>query len=282
MHNLEKSIAEWRKTMMAAPAVSHETLDELENHLRENVEQLIRSGMTEPEAFEHAVAQLGGARMIASEFRKLDQSTWLPVKLVIGFGLMLAVAMMIFAIAQLDAGRMNFLLAGHVFAVTLGYGTTFLVGALGICFVAQRCLSDFSPFRMRSLTRVTFLLGCVAAGLTAVGVILGMFWAKAEWGRYWAWDKKEIGAFVVIAWQLCFLFAHRLSHVTIRGLLVMSLLGNIVVGLGWFGPNLLHDGLHSYGMRNYVLLLLAAVISNLGFFLIGLAPAGWLRSRKAS
>ena len=282
MHNLEKSIAEWRKTMMAAPAVSHETLNELENHLRENVEQLIRSGMTEPEAFEHAVAQLGGAHMIASEFRKLDQSTWLPVKLVIGFGLMLAVAMMIFAIAQLGAGRMNFLLAGHVFAVTLGYGTTFLVGALGICFVAQRCLSDVPPFRMRSLTRVTFLLGCVAAGLTAVAVILGMFWAKAEWGRYWAWDKKEIGAFVVIAWQLCFLFAHRLSHVTIRGLLVMSLLGNIVVGLGWFGPNLLHDGLHSYGMRNYVLLLLAAFISNFAFFFIGLAPAGWLRSRKAS
>jgi len=62
----------------------------------------------------------------------------------------------------------------------------------------------------------------------------------------------------------------------------MSLLGNIVVGLGWFGPNLLHDGLHSHGMRNYALLLLAAVISNFAFFLIGLAPAGWLRSRKAS
>lgn len=282
MHNLEKSIAEWRKTMMAAPAVSHETLDELENHLRENVEQLVRSGMTEPEAFEHAVAQLGGARMIGSEFRKLDQSTWLPVKLVIGFGLMSALAMMIFVIAQLDVGRMNFLLASHVFLVVLGYTTTFLVGALGVCFVAQRCLSDFSPFRMRSLTRVTFLLGCVAASLTAVGIILGMFWAKTEWGRYWAWDKKEIGAFVVIAWQLCFLFAHRLSHVTIRGVLVMSLLGNIVVGLGWFGANLLHDGLHSYGMRNYALLLLAAVISNFAFFLIGLAPAGWLRSRKAS
>src|SRR6185503_18652200 len=153
------------------------TLDGLETHLRENVEQLVRSGMTEPEAFEHAVAQLGGARMIASEFRKLDQSTWLPVKLVIGFGFMLAVAIMIFAIAQVDAGRMNFLLAGHFFALSLGYGTTFLVGALGICFVAQRCLSDFSPVRMRSLTRVTFTLGCVAAGLTAVGIILAMFWA---------------------------------------------------------------------------------------------------------
>lgn len=281
MHNLEKSIAEWRKTIMAAPAVTHETLDELENHLRENVEQLVRSGMTEPEAFEHAVAQLGGACMIASEFRKLNQSTWLPVKLVIGFGLMLAVAMMIFVIAKLDAGRMNFLLAGHVFAVTLGYGTTFLVGALGICFVAQRCLSDFSPLRMPSLTRVTFGLGCVAAGLTAVGIILAMFWAKDEWGRYWAWDKKEIGAFAVMVWQVSFLLAHRLSHVTIRGVLVMSLLGNIAVGLGWFGPNLMHDGLHSYSMRNHALLLLAAVIANFAFFLIGLAPAGWLRSRKA-
>jgi len=282
MHNLERSITEWRKTMMAAPAVSHETLDELENHLRENVEQLVRSGITEREAFLHAVKQLGGAPAIASEFRKLDQSTWLPVKLVMGFGLMLAVAMMIFVIAQLDAGRMNFLLAGHVFAVTLGYGTTFLIGALGICFVAQRCLSDFSPFRMRSLTRVTFLLGCVAAGLTVVGIILGMLWAKAEWGWYWSWDAKESGAFAVVVWQICFLFAHRFACGSARNVLVMSLLGNIVVSLGWFGANLLHDGLHSYGMWNCALLLLAAVISNFVFFLIGFTPAGWLRSRKAS
>src|SRR5688500_5798478 len=106
MHNLEKSIAEWRKTMMAARGVSHETDDAQVSHARENVQQLVRSGMTDAEAFEHAVVQLGGARMIGSEFRKLDQSTWLPVKLVIGFGLMLAVATMIFVIAQLDAGRM--------------------------------------------------------------------------------------------------------------------------------------------------------------------------------
>src|SRR5688500_12537125 len=160
MHNLEKSIAEWRKTMMAAPAVNHETLDELENHLRENVEQLVRSGITEREAFLSAVKQLGGAPAIASEFRKLEQSTWLPVKVVTGIGLVAAVAMTIFLFAHLGEPRIKLLLAGHVFAVTLGYGTTFLVGALGICFVAQRCLSDASPLRMRSLTGVTFLLGC--------------------------------------------------------------------------------------------------------------------------
>lgn len=133
---------------------------------------------------------------------------------------------------------------------------------------------------MNSLTRVTFVLGSVATVLTAAGIILAMVWAKAEWGRYWAWDIKEIGAFIVILWQLCFLFAHRIACHTARGILVMSVLGNIVVGLSWFGANLLDDGLQGYGTWNYSLLLLAAGISNFGFFLIGWAPAGWLRLRK--
>jgi len=280
MHNLEKSIAEWRKTMMAARGVSHETVDELETHLRENVDQLVRSGMAELEAFQRAVTQLGGARTIASEFQKLDQPTWLPVKVAIGAGGVTALALAIVLIVRFDAGRLSFLLASHVFMVTLGYTTTFLVGGLGICFVGQRCFSDFSPLRVRSLTGVTFMLGCIAAGLTAVGVILGMVWAKAEWGRYWAWDAKEIGGFGVVAWLACFLFAHRFAGGGARGVLVMSVLGNIVASLAWFGANLLGE-LHRYGTPNYSPLLLAVVVSNFAFFLIGLAPAGWLRPRKA-
>lgn len=280
MHNLENSIAEWRKTMMAGARVSREALDELENHLRENVDQLTRSGMTEPEAFQRAVTQLGGPLTLASEFQKLDQSTWWPIKGVIGIGATVALALTIFLIVRFDPSRSGLLLAIHVFSVTLGYTTTFLIGALGICFVGRRCLSDFSPPRTRSLTRVTFTLGCVAAGLTAVGIILGMLWAKAEWGRYWAWDPKEIGGLCVIVWLICFLAVHRLPRMTAQGVLVMSIMGNIVVSLAWFGGNLL-AGLHSYGTSNYSWILLAAVLSNLAIFLIGFAPAGWLRSRKA-
>jgi Cytochrome C assembly protein len=280
MHNLEDSIAEWRKSMMAAARLSRESLDELENHLRENVDQLTRSGMSEPEAFQRAVTQLGGPPSLASEFQKLDQSTWLPVKVVIGIGVTEALALAIFLIARCDAARSGLLLANHVFSVTLGYTTTFLVGALGICFVGQRCFSDFSPSRMRSLTRVTFILGCIAAGLTAIGVFLGMLWARAEWGRFWAWDPKEIGGLSVIVWLICFLAIHRLRRITAHGVLIMSIIGNIVVSLAWFGANLL-AGLHSYGTTNYSWLLLAAVLSNLAVFLIGFAPAGWLRPRKA-
>src|SRR2546425_572085 len=97
---------------------------------RENMDQLVRSGMTEPEAFQRAVSQLGGASTIASEFHKLDQSTWLPVKVITGISVMAALALAILLIARIDAGGLSFLLASHVFMVTLGYMATFLVGAL--------------------------------------------------------------------------------------------------------------------------------------------------------
>jgi hypothetical protein len=106
-----------------------------------------------------------------------------------------------------------------------------------------------------------------------------MVWAKIEWGRYWEWDAKEIGGLSVVIWQVCFLFAHRFAGGP-RRVLVMSVLGNIVVSLAWFGANQL-TGLHSPGTSNHSLFLLAAVVSNLALFLVGLAPAGWLRTGKA-
>lgn len=281
MHNLEQWITDWRKAMMAAPNFRRETLDELENHLRENVDQLVRSGITEAEAFQHAVTQLGSPATIASEFQKLNPSTWLPVKVVIGLGITAALLLTIFLFTRFDDLWSNLLLASHIFMVTLGYTTVFLSGTLGICFVCQRCFSDFSPARLQSLSQVSFIFAWVAFCLTAVGIALGAIWARAEWGRFWAWDPKEIGALCVIVWLICFLSAHRLRRTTPRGVLVLSVASNLVVSLGWFGANLL-AGLHSYGTLNLSWFLLAAVISNLAVFLVGLAPAGWLRLRKAA
>ena len=280
MPNLEQLVAEWRKTMLTRHKIHHGALDELENHLRESVEQLLRSGMTELEAFERAVTELGAAPAIASEFQKL-QRPWWPIKLVTGLGIVAAAAFAILSSVTVDSRPTSFLLAVHVFTVGLGYTTTLLVGALGICFVGQRCFSDFSPLRLHSLTRVSFIFGCVAAGLTAVGVILSMIWAKAEWGRYWAWDIRESGAFAVVLWQVFFLFMHRCACRNARGILITSLLGNIVVSLGWFGANLASRPQNDW-TPHYSLFLLAGVVFNLMFFIAGLAPAGWLRLRKTS
>ena len=282
MHDLEQLVAQWRKTMLAEGKLRPEALDELESHLRESVEQLVRSGMTEIAAFQRAAAELGAAPMIASEFQKLERSAWWPIKMVKGLGAIAALAFAILSIVAIarDPRPINLLLAAHVFLVGLGYTITFLIGALGICFVGQRCLSGFSPGRLRSLPRLSFKLGCVAAGLTAAGITFGMIWAKPEMGRYWDWDIRETGGFAIILWQTFFLLMHRFSRFHTRGILVTSLLGNGVVSLGWFGASLLSSP-QSYGASYWSLFLLAGLVFNLLFFITGLAPAGWLRLRKA-
>src|SRR5260221_4302960 len=277
MRELEQLIAEWRETITTTPCVARETVDELENHLRETVDQLVQSGMTETAAFWNAVTQIGPTTEIASEFKKLDQPIWFPVKLAIGIGFVVTIALAIYLASGLGSHRFTFLLASHIFAVTLGYTTAFLIGGLGICFVCQRCFSDFSGLRL--LRRVTFLLGSLAAGLTAVGIVLGAVWAKAEWGRYWDWDAKETGGLIVLIWLLLFTAAHWWRGTATRVLLLLGIVGNIVVRLAWFGTNLLAVGLHSYRASDH-LIFVAFTASNLVFLLAGLAPAGCLRFRE--
>jgi hypothetical protein len=273
MHDLEELIAEWRKS--AATNAGAETLDELETHLRETTEQLVRSGMNLADAFHRAVAELGAMPKITSEFRKLDEPLWLPIKLSIGVTALLALALAVFVGTRLGSGRSSILLAAHIFTVTLGYSLTLLIGALGICFVSQRCLQDFSTSRLHSISRVSLVLGSVAWFLTILGVILAMSWAKNEWGRYWAWDPKETGGFSVVVWLTGYLVAHWFFKNSARGVLAISMLGNIVVSLAWFGPHVY--GLHQSATPNTSLLLIIATLVNLAFFAIGFVPAGRLR-----
>jgi hypothetical protein len=276
MHDLERMIAEWRKTA-ATPNVSAETLDELETHLRETIEQLIRSGKSLPDAFQRAVADLGNMPKISSEFRKLDEPLWLPIKLAIGATAFLALALVIYVIARADSSRSSLILATHIFTVTLGYTLTLFIGGLGICFVSQRCLEDFSTSRLHSIGRVSLVLGSVALFFTTLGVFLAMIWAKIEWGRYWAWDSKEVGGLSVVIWLACYLIAHRFFRNSARGILTISMLGNIVTSLAWFGPQ---NGLHQYGRTNSSLLLTLVIAANLAIFAVGWLPAGWLRHRR--
>ena len=278
MHNLEQLIVEWRNSMTKL-GVGSKTLDELESHLRETVNQLVRSGTSEPEAFRSAVTQLGTPPMIASEFRKLNSSTWLPVKLAIGLGILLAVAQAGLLAWRFDGRALSLLLKIHVWTVTLGYGGTFLLGAIGICFVCQRCISDFSQPRLEALKRVSFIFNSLAAILTAVGIGLGMLWAKAAWGRYWAWDPKETGAFCILAWLIFSTVIHCWRGLSARVVFLLSLIGNVVVGLGWFGANLVGAGLHNYGEKSLLMLAVVAA-SSVVFFLVGLTPTGWLRLSK--
>src|SRR6478735_5285047 len=132
MPNLEQFIIEWRRTMKAVPNVHPQTLNELENHVRQTVAELVQAGIPEAEACQRAAAELGSPETMAAEFRKLRPTAWLPVKVVTALGVMLAVGLPWWLFGRSGARTSSDLLLGvHVFAVTLGYAAGLLLGLLG-------------------------------------------------------------------------------------------------------------------------------------------------------
>jgi len=80
MFQLKRAISDWRKKLAAQGIKSRKILDELESHLREDVESQIRSGMNPEEAFRAAVRRIGEGPILKTEFAKLPASpqSWLP------------------------------------------------------------------------------------------------------------------------------------------------------------------------------------------------------------
>src|ERR1700733_3200210 len=70
MFNLEQSISAWRRRMLAAGITTPVPLEELESHLRDDIEQRLRSGLNPQQEFETAVKSLGQADPLTKEFAK--------------------------------------------------------------------------------------------------------------------------------------------------------------------------------------------------------------------
>jgi hypothetical protein len=74
MFELEKAIVEWRQQMLAAGIKTPVPLNELESHLRDDVEEQVKSGLNEQQAFEGAVQRIGRAVALRNEFTKIDET----------------------------------------------------------------------------------------------------------------------------------------------------------------------------------------------------------------
>ncbi|MDI9384341.1 MAG: cytochrome c biogenesis protein CcsA [Verrucomicrobiota bacterium] len=157
----------------------------------------------------------------------------------------------------------NFWLATHVVVITFGYSATYLAGFLAIVYLLQTAFNRaFDPDTARSLERMTYGIICFAALFSFVGTILGGIWADQSWGRFWGWDPKENGALLIVIWNAIILHARWGGIVRGRGLMVLTVFGNIVTSWSWFGTNMLGVGLHSYGFMDSAFFWLAAFIAS--------------------
>ena len=69
---IEGKISEWRDIYISSGHISDVDLDELEDHLREEIQELSSKGLSEEEAFFVAVRRIGNSSSLSKEFRKIN------------------------------------------------------------------------------------------------------------------------------------------------------------------------------------------------------------------
>jgi ABC-type transport system involved in cytochrome c biogenesis permease subunit len=168
----------------------------------------------------------------------------------------------------------NFWLATHVVMITTGYASMFFSGFLAILYVLRgfftKTLTDTTA---KSLSRMVYGIVCFSTLFSFVGTILGGIWADQSWGRFWGWDPKENGALLIVIWCAIILHARWGGMVRERGLMALSIFGNIVTSFSWFGVNMLGVGLHAYGFMDKAFQwLMAFIISQVVLIVLALLP----------
>jgi hypothetical protein len=283
MPDLDRRIADWRRTLAETAGCRDDVIEELESHLRDEMQRLILAGEPEERALDLAIARLGTPQTLGAEFAKVawdGPTRWLPVYF--AHGLMIALAVLLIGYCVLAQGRFSLLLASHVIAVTIGYSATFAVGGLATCYVATRSFRPLHPGQMRALTRAVFALTWLALGATTLGVVLGGFWARDNLGRFWGWDPQEIGGAFVLAWDAVMVYFWWRRPAATHAAMLLAFVGNGLVAAAWFGPSMLGVGLHAYGSpMPTVAVLTGLAVGHLALIGLGLAPSGCLRRTAA-
>ena len=131
----------------------------------------------------------------------------------------------------------------HVSLIMMSYALfafIMLNGILALCHTRQ---ND----RVEQLTILSRLLLYPAVFFLGAGIFLGAVWANVSWGRYWAWDPKEVWALITfLVYGAAF---HSQSLQAFRKPLffhVYMIIAFLTVLMTYFGVNYVLGGMHSY------------------------------------
>lgn len=131
-------------------------------------------------------------------------------------------------------------LSAHVSLIMMSYALfafMMLNGILALCLRRSA----------RMLMLLSRLLLYPAAFCLGAGIFLGAVWANLSWGRYWAWDPKEVWALITLmVYGAAF---HTRSLRSFRHPLffhIYLIAAFLTVLMTYFGVNYLLGGMHSY------------------------------------
>ena len=98
----------------------------------------------------------------------------------------------------------------------------------------------------RTLEALSFRLNAVGFVLWTFTLIAGSIWAEHAWGRYWGWDPKEVGTFVVWVIYAAYLHARTTRGWAGSRAAYFVLVGFTAVIANFTVINLFVTGRHSY------------------------------------
>jgi hypothetical protein len=181
MFQLESAIENWRKHLSQNQTMLSEDLDELEGHLRDEMDSLMLAGLNEEEAFMVASHRLGDDAAVAQEFAKVNLSVvWKRRLIWMLFGIFISI--LVTALAQLSSSASAVMLiradvsrSVSVAITSVVYFATFLM-FLAILFAVFHRL-DGLPQAGRRKVKPWIVLVCGVGGLLllkAVAFILNV------------------------------------------------------------------------------------------------------------
>lgn len=140
------------------------------------------------------------------------------------------------------------LLSIHVSLIMVAYALFAFIMLNGIvALIVMRSKDAQVHERVETITVLSRLLLFPATLFLGVGIFIGAVWANVSWGRYWAWDPKEVWA--LITFMLYGAAFHTGSIKKFRNpefFHIYMIAAFAAVLITYFGVNYLLGGMHSY------------------------------------
>lgn len=153
--------------MLVAGVKTPAPLEELENHLREDIEQQVKSGANEQKAFEMAVRRIGQANSLKEEFQKINNQEKAQRQRRVG-GICFAGILVFYSLMMTDA-MSKYDLTGN--ERLWGFASLATMGAL--IFAVWQILPRFPPvLASKTAQSVVGLIG----GISGAGWFLVFVW----------------------------------------------------------------------------------------------------------
>lgn len=151
MFDLSEQINKWRSNLAQSQTLGSSDIDELENHLREEIENLTALNLSDEEAFLIATHRLGSTESLAEEYEKINRGVkfrhrlfWIATG-VLGYFLATYLADAISIALSVSSGSMDYY-TGIVFIVSKIIFWTIVVF---LCY--QLYKGDFDNLKIRQM-----------------------------------------------------------------------------------------------------------------------------------